>query len=215
MPRRRKTIRAKRAKGTPPPFEGKIEAWGLGYLRKNRWKVAAMCDDDDLKQDAFLVYWRVRQYHPTVTRISDFMRLYRVSLHGILVNRSKACFPNPYNMGQENNCMSLTADDGGDLSDIIRGAVYHSAATEVEDYLDLLQRLPSELQGAFMLLVREFTGVSSIPQRERECLSGKTRREPLRIALARAVGCDVGRDLIAEIGQALGVFNSETAKEHV
>ena len=212
MPRKRKIVRTKR---TTPPFEGKIKNWGLGYLRKNRWKIAAMCDDDDLKQDAFLVYWRVRQYHPEVTRMADFMKLYRVSLHGILVNRSKACFPNPYNLGQENHCMSLTADNGGDLTEITGSAVCHSAVVEVEDYLDLLQRLPLELRDAFLLLIREFTGMSTTPQRERELLNGKRRKEPFRIALARAVGCDVGRDLIAEIGQALGVVNNEAVKEQV
>ena len=212
MPRKRKTVKVAR---TTPPFEGEIKNWGLSYLRKNRWKVAAMCDDDDLKQDAFLVYWRVRQYHPKVTRMADFMRLYRVSLHGILVNRSKACFPNPYNLGQENHCTSLTADDGGDLMDITGSAVYHSAAIEVEDYLDLLQRLPLELRDAFLLLIREFMGTGSVPQRERELLNGRRRKEPLRIALARAVGCDVGRDLIAEIGQVLGVTNNEATKEQV
>lgn len=209
MPKKRKV----KAKRTVPPFEGKIRDWGLGYLRKNRWKVAAMCDDDDLKQDAFLVYWRVRQYHPKVTRMADFMKLYRVSLCGALMSRSRACFPNPYNLGQENHCMSLTTDDGGDLMDITGGAVYHSAAAEVEDYFDLLQRLPLELRDAFLLLVREFTGTGSIPQRERELLNGKKRREPLRMALARAVGCDLGRDLITEIGQALGVTSNEEAKE--
>ena len=212
MPRKRKPVKVEK---TAPPFEGEIKNWGLSYLRKNRWKVAAMCDDDDLKQDAFLVYWRVRQYHPKVTRMADFMRLYRVSLHGILVNRSKACFPNPYNLGQENHCTSLTADDGGDLMDITGSAVCHSAAIEVEDYLDLLQRLPLELRDAFLLLIREFMGTDSVPQRERELLNGRKRKEPLRIALARAVGCDVGRDLIAEIGQVLGVTNNETTKEQV
>lgn len=214
MKRQTDRHRFSKRSGTPPPFEGKIRNWGLAFLRRNAWKVAAMCDGEDLQQEAFMIYWRIRTKHPRITDLDEFLRMYKVGLRFYLVGASCACFPNPYNMGQEAHCSSLTAIDGGDLTDLGTGAVC-SFGNEVDDYLGLLQKLPAELQAVFMLLIREFLGLENIPIRESRRLNGRLRREPFEFALARRVGCPPTRDLVSEIAYKLGIVDFTNREEEL
>ena len=198
-----------------PPFEGRIKNHGLSYLRKNYWRMAAASDDEDLQQDAYLMYLRVRRDHPDITKTAEFMRLYRPALYGLLVWRSRQCFPNPFNMGEKARCYSLDSviyanGEQHSCSEISESrSLFGILDSEMGSYLRLIQQLPLELQEAFILLIKEFNGQEVIPLRTSKKLKGKTWREPLAIALARKVGYDLSRDLIHEIGLVLGVTTTE------
>ena len=192
----------------PPPFEGEIEKIGMKYLRNNHWRIASMYDRDDLRQEAYLVYLRQLRKYPKMPSRAAFIRLYRTNLWGRIQSVSAWCFPNPYNMGLENRCYSMTQEDGDDVN-IGLGGVVASTGLEVESYLELLEKLPKELHEAFMLLVREFTGLGEIEIQETVRLNGKMRREGLSEALARAAGLDLKRDVVEEIGRALGVVSPD------
>ena len=189
---------------SPPPFEGRIQTWSMQYLRKHRWQIAAMCDNDDFQQIGWMLYLQARHKYPKLTNFAGFFRLYRTYLYFYIKTKARQCFPNPYNMGAENRCYSMTRGDG-ESSDPELNNVFTSTGLEVESYLELLEKLPKELHEAFMLLVREFTGLGRIEIQETVRLNGKMRREDLSRALARAAGFDPNRNVLGEIGQALGV----------
>ena len=111
-----------KVKGGVPEFEGKVEKWGMSFLRRNYWRIAAMYDQEDLEQEAFTVYWSVKFRHPRITE-SEFMRLYKARLRGVMKTRSAACFPNPYNFGEDRGCISLTTEAGFDLTEVLVSAV--------------------------------------------------------------------------------------------
>ena len=197
--------RAKKDEGVPP-FEGEVRNWGVGYFRKNKWKVASMYDDSDIQQDVFMIYWRTKRNYPHITSRSEFMRLFKGALRMRVYGKATQCFPNPYNVGAENRCYSLTsAVDGRDLTDELLGGVYSSVAAEAEDYLMLLQKLPFELQEAFIVLIREFLGLENVSLVGSIRLDGTRRTVPFETALAKRIGSPNKRDLLSRIARELGI----------
>lgn len=186
-------------------YNKRARQWGENYLRSRLWRIRAMYDSEDIKQDAFAVYLGVFRRHPKCGE-NDLLKIYRCALWGRVNNRSRQCFPNSY--AYERGIGKLVLDIN---ECTLIHSVEHELAFTLDTFSDLFEKLPEELVGVLKLLIRDFVGVSCIEQRRLKRLSGRPRLEPLGIALARTAKLDPSRDLFDELYEA---FNSQpTTKE--
>ncbi len=168
-------------------------------MTRHAWRIAGMYSREDIEQDAFLMYLRCYRYHPRKSR-RDLFALYKCSLSNLVTTRSKQCFPNSY----------AYIKDQGRLAEHLEDHMNTLASpNELEACLSFfstaLVSLPKELGEVLRLLIDDFYAEPCIDQRESKKLSGKTRKEPLNIALARIVGVSKDRNLVAELARAMSL----------
>ncbi len=199
------TERAKKRKGKLSHkrllklYDERARKWGENYLRRHLWRIRAMYDYEDIRQDAFAVYLGVYRRHPKGSE-NDLFKIYRCALWGRVTNRSRQCFPNSYAYEEGKGKLVLDIDEVN-----ISHLIEHELAFTLDSFSHLFENLPEELVGVLKLLIRDFVGVSCIEQRRVKRLSGRTRLEPLGIALARTAKLDPSRDLFEELYQAVNV----------
>ncbi len=187
-------------------YNKRAQQWGENYLRRHLWRIRAMYDYEDIRQDAFAVYLGVYRRHPGCSE-NDLFKIYRCALWGRVNNRSRQCFPNSYAYEEGKGKLVIDIDEY-----TLTHLVEHELAFTLDSFSYLLERLPEELAGVLKLLIRDFVGVSCIEQRRVRRLSGRTRLEPLGVALARTAKLDPSRDLFDELYEA---FNGQPInKEH-
>lgn len=180
-------------------YDKRARQWGENYLRRHLWRIRAMYDHEDVKQDAFAVYLGVYRRHPKGNE-NDLFKIYRCALWGRVNNRSRQCFPNTYAYERGKGKLVLEINESTLLH-----SVEHELAFTLESFSELFEKLPEELVGVLKLLIRDFIGVSCIEQRKLKRLSGRPRLEPLTIALARKAKLDPTRDLFDELYEAFNV----------
>jgi len=178
-------------------YRKRARKWGENYLRRHWWRIAVMYDHEDLQQEALLVFVRVYRHFPGRSE-ADLFRIYKRSLSGLLVNRSKQCFPNPHAYIKGIGRFVTEMDE-----DKLAQPFEHEADAFLTYYSSVAARLPAELAEVLKLLIRDLVGVSCIEQRRARKTSGGTRTEPLNVALARIVGSNTSRDLLSELETAL------------
>ncbi len=203
----RNRLRRKRLNGIVA-FEGRIKDWGLAFLRRNHWKVAAIWDQDDIAQEVFYIYWRIRVQHPELTEEAEFLKIYRVALRFRLIRHASDCFPNSYNSGPENQCLSLTGEGGRDITESLSGAVYDCVA-DVEECMDVIGRVPEELQVVCVAMFREIFGIEPLPTCSRRHLRGRPTLEPVNLMFARLFGFSADRDVVSEVATCLSNYQLE------
>lgn len=177
-------------------YDQRARQWGENYLRRHHWRIRAMYDSEDIKQDAFAVYLGVYRRHPKCGE-KDLLKIYRCALWGRVNNRSRQCFPNSYAYERGIGKLVLDIDDCSPTH-----FVGHELALSLDIFSDLFEKLPEELVEVLKLLIRDFVGTSCIEQRRLKRLSGRPRLEPLGIALARVAKLDPSRDLFDELYEA-------------
>lgn len=177
-------------------FENGPRQWGERYLSRNKWRIAAMYDYEDIKQDVFLVYLRTCTRYPEHSE-EEIFKIYIAGVKGRLLNRARECFPNTYAYEEGMGKLVVELDEHTPLP-----SYENELATSMEVITDLLMKLPEELASVLKILINDFVGVSCIEQRKARRLSGKTRIEPLNLALARKANLDPSRDLIGELDKA-------------
>jgi len=177
-------------------YDKRARQWGENYLRRHLWRIRAMYDPEDIHQDAFAVYLGVYRRHPKCSE-NDLFKIYRCALWGRVNNRSRQCFPNTYAYEEGKGKLVLDLDEY-----TLTHSVQHELSFTLDTFSDLLENLPEELAEVLKLLIRDFVGVSCIEQRRTRRLSGRTRLEPLGIALARKAKLDPSRDLFDELYEA-------------
>ncbi len=190
-------------------YDKRARQWGEGYLRRHHWRIRAMYDFEDIRQDAFAVYLGVYRRHPKCNE-SDLFKIYRCALWGRVNNRSRQCFPNSHAYEEGKGKLVINIDEC-----TFTHLVEHELAFTLDSFSYLLEKLPEELSEVLKLLIRDFVGVSCIEQRRAKRLSGRTRLEPLGVALARTAKLDPSRDLFEELYELYKVFNVQsTTKEY-
>ncbi len=183
-------------------YNERARQWGENYLRRRLWRIQAMYDSEDIRQDAFAVYLGVYRRHPKGSE-NDLFRIYRCALWGRVTNRSRQCFPHSHAYEEGNGKLVLDIEDYN-----VTHLINHELAFTLESFSYLFEKLPEELVGVLKLLIRDFVGVSCIEQRRVRRLSGRSRLEPLGIALARKAKLDPSRDLFEELDKAVNVSTS-------
>lgn len=67
--------------------------WLTSFAKKNFWRVSSWYDMDDLLQDGYLLYLRVRERYPDITHPPHIMRLFRTTftrhLHDLARQRER------------------------------------------------------------------------------------------------------------------------------
>lgn len=180
-------------------YNKRAKQWGENYLRRHFWRIRAMYDFEDIHQDAFAVYLGVYRRHPKCGE-NDLLRIYRCALWGRVNNRSRQCFPNSHAYEEGKGKLVLNIDEC-----TITHRIEHELAFTLDSLSDVLEKLPEELADVLKLLIRDFVGVACIEQRRVRRLSGRTRLEPLGVALARKANLDPSRDLFEELDKAFSV----------
>ena len=164
-------------------YNKRAQQWGENYLRRHLWRIRAMYDYEDIRQDAFAVYLGVYRRHPGCSE-NDLFKIYRCALWGRVTNRSRQCFPNSYAYEEGKGKLVIDIDEC-----TFSHLVEHELAFTLDSFSYLLERLPEELAGVLKLLIRDFVGVSCIEQRRARRLSGRTRLEPLIVFLIGKKSC--------------------------
>ena len=63
-----------------PRYDGVIEGWVVNYLKKNFWRVRRCMEYEDIKQESFVIFLKVKkQYRNVVDNDKWFMSLYKTS----------------------------------------------------------------------------------------------------------------------------------------
>ncbi len=180
-------------------YNERAREYGENYLRKHHWRIRAMYDYEDIRQDVFAVYLGVYRRHPKGTE-NDLYRVYRCAIWGRVNNRSRQCFPNTYAYEKGKGKLVLDINDP-----TVEHNIEHELAFTLDTFSHLFENLPEELIGVLKILIKDFVGVSCIEQRKGKRLSGRARLEPLGIALARTAELNPSRDLFEELNEAFNV----------
>ena len=179
-------------------YEVRAKRWGMAFLRANHWKIKSLCDREDLAQEAFLAYLQICRNHVGKSE-GELFKLFKVRMFFLVRDSSKSCFPNPYSCVKDVGqfVIDIYSERFKAVEDMV------SVQNEVAACLDLLDKVPTELQAAFELLVRDLFSAPCIEQRVGKTLRGRKRYEPINMTLARLTNLDSGRDILGELELAL------------
>ena len=66
--------------GYVPVWEGPIKRYAMNYLRKQKWRFDSLYTEEDLLQEGFMTFLKVKNAYPRVFEAPHFMSLFKVSL---------------------------------------------------------------------------------------------------------------------------------------
>lgn len=178
-------------------YNQRARGWGERYMLRHHWRIGAMYDIEDIRQDTFAVWLRVFRRHPELEE-PDLFRIFKRGIQGRVDNRSRQCFPNSYAYVENHGKLVINLDDIQSVAD---------PNIDVESFLsfwsDVVVALPVELIEVVRVLVRDFLNIECIEQRRKATLSGRSRMEPFEVSLARRIGVTTSRELLTELEKAL------------
>lgn len=185
-------------------YEKRARRWGEVYLSRNLWRIKGMYSHEDVKQEAFTTFLIVYRKHPGKSE-DELFRLYKARFRGRLINWSKQCFPNSYAYMEKVGPLVVDlVGPGGEINPEVEAGPF-SVLPEAAVCLELLDRLPKELHDAMRLLIRDFFGDPCITQLRARKTTRGLRLEPIEKAIARQLGIENSRDVVAEIAKALNI----------
>lgn len=72
-----------------PEWDRTVSGWAANFIKKNIWRCDRIDSFEDLMQDAYLVFEKVRRAYPKVTEPKHFMSLFQTSLRNSIHDRSR------------------------------------------------------------------------------------------------------------------------------
>ena len=75
--------------GWKPEWNEAFRGWAINFIRKNRWRCESLHEFEDLLQDAYLVFRRVRASYPQITEPKHFMALYKTAMSNALIDKAR------------------------------------------------------------------------------------------------------------------------------
>src|SRR5580698_10125815 len=75
--------------GWQPEWNESFRGWAANFIRKNRWKLEQVYEFEDLLQDAYLTFRRVRASYPRVTEPKHFMALFKTAMNNEFIDRAR------------------------------------------------------------------------------------------------------------------------------
>lgn len=176
-----------------PEWKGPIEGYVVNYIAKNGWKVAAMMDREDAKQEAYLVFVKCRERYQ-VEDAPHFMALFKTSWHNRFLDMAEKDM-------DHRACMvpDVPASSGGDFEE--RGhAEGRAGDLENEGLLRIMVReAPEEIRMVLSLFLNapqellEHALGDWRPQGNRSCRDGGSGR------LNKLLGLPEGRDTMQAV----------------
>lgn len=137
-----------------PTWEGSVEQWTRGYTRSHKWRCDIIHDVDDLTQDGYILFDKLKKRYPRIVDPAVFMGLYKTCFVNFI--NDKSC--------RMRNKKRLYVDQPQDVSELWTNNV---GETTNSGYLSaLLAEAPEELRLALMLVgenpnILPATGASS------------------------------------------------------
>jgi DNA-directed RNA polymerase specialized sigma24 family protein len=182
--------------GWAPVWNETFMGYAINFIRENKWKCEAIHEFDDLLQDAYLTFRRVKASYPRVSDPKHFMALFKVALRNEMIDRAR--------FKQQKSMVEAQVDDEQykALSECIGGG---------EDNLGYLMALLNELPPEAKLLLQVMNDEKKskqICQRRRSNLAKAAglpkTRENLNMILCRILKLPKGTDLMGPLKKALG-----------
>ena len=163
---RPKRVRLRPRLSWRPQWEGAIQQWARKFVNKNKWRIDFIHDTEDLMQDAYLTFCKIRDAYPRVMDAPLFMALFKTALTNQIHDHSK------YLQRKLEHHVFLTHDVSDLLCDRI-GEVEHAG------YLNcLLAQAPPEAREAINALIEHGAECDTRqkPGRGRESIGARLRR---------------------------------------
>lgn len=63
-----------------PSWEGEIVNWTRKFIRQNKWRTQTFYDEEDLYNEAYLVFMKIQKTYPRIVEAPMFMRMYQTAL---------------------------------------------------------------------------------------------------------------------------------------
>lgn len=153
--------RARTAIVWSPSWNKDIQRWTAAFLHSNQWRCDSIHGVDDLMQDAYLLFHKVKERYPRVITEKAFMKLYKASLRNMLHDHARS-------MMLKRTCFR---DECADLEvDVMMGDT-----TNLGEVLCELADLPPSMVAALKLLATR-PELLLIEGDRRENLNQKLRR---------------------------------------
>jgi hypothetical protein len=164
--------RAKRARvfiTWEPVWEDTFSSWAISTIRKQRWRCDIIEDEEDLLQDAHLLFLKLAARYPRVIEARHFMALFKTALNNHIHDKSRY-------LQRKHACHVELPMDTSEL------CIGHIGDTTNAGYMAaLLAEAPEELKLALALLTEE-------PHRLEALITPKEPRENLNMKLRRILG---------------------------
>lgn len=171
--------------GWQPEWDETFRGWALNFIRENKWKLEAVHDIDDLEQDAYLTFRRVKASYPRVTQPKHFMALFKVALSNEWIDRAQyKKRKNEVEISIDEDHLYLTESVGIDSNEGYLRIVLEELPIEAKLVLALFKD-PEKLK-----LLRELPRKSQF-------------RENLNMKLCRILGLPKGTQLVEMMKEAL------------
>ena len=71
-----------------PIWEGPIKNWAASFIRREVWRCDRLHGQDDLLQEAHLLFWKLTERYPRVLEPAKFMGLFKKCLTNLLNDKS-------------------------------------------------------------------------------------------------------------------------------
>ena len=178
--------------GWTPVWEGDIQNYAKSYISKNAWKVDEVNSFDDLLQDAYLVFHKVKTAYPRVVEAPHFMALFKTALANSMIDKAR----------YRQRKLEIMATQDADISEAMNGQL--PLAEVVGEYSNdghiriVLEELPEEIK----LILSVFSDEEKL-----KLLRQKTRRSPVRetlvMKLCRVAGVPWRKEIATELREAL------------
>lgn len=162
-----------------PQWEGPIKGWARGCITKNKWRCDPILDNEDLLQDAYLVFLKLVDHYPSVREPRHFMALFKTALTNEMHNYARDMRGHP---------------DTTDVGDAVEYTNWGHVAA-------LLATAPAELRLALSVFMDEtkLAELNKVVIRPRFSRRNLVPRENLNAKLARVAGFDPSLDVVTMI----------------
>lgn len=157
--------------------------WAGKFIKFNRWRCDRIYGEQDLMQEAYLVFMRISEKYPRITNVKDFMKLYKSALSNWFNDRSLDVVKG------RRGTLDVSNNDPTELLSQI-------CECPVDGINILLSEAPRELRLALSLLAEQ-------PDLIRAPTGPGEKRENLNMKLRRILGLDEKFDLRAALTELL------------
>jgi hypothetical protein len=129
-----------------PVYEGPIQGFVKNHLKKNFWRVSSYMDYEDLLQDSYVIFLKLRDRYTTVDDPRWFMSLFMRSFSNHVINLSKK---RTLNSLEVLDCEFFT--EGEEDFSILSTAV--GERDNLGYYETVLSQAPPEIRSALSILI--------------------------------------------------------------
>lgn len=187
-------MRVRENLGWVPSWDETFRGYAINFIKKNSWRCEHIHDFDDLLQDAYLTFRRVKAAYPEITEPKHFMALYKAALNNEIIDRAR--------FKRNKSQSEVVLDD--DLLQFISDSV---GSYSNEGYLRaLLDEMPPETK-LFLKAMNDDKTLKLIRKKHRRSRLARMldlpKRENFNATLRRVLKLPQGTDLLGPLREAL------------